>query len=330
MFFCIITVMYIIEFEDIGKEIIWGGNKLTSIYKKDFDKSKNIAESWNISPIEDSESIVKDGLFKGKTINELSVENIFGLKSKGYFPIFIKMIDANKKLSVQVHPNEEYAMKTHNEHGKNEMWYIMDAEHDAKLLIGLKSGVSVDTFKSAIENGEHIEEMFNYVDVKKGDVFFIPSGCIHAIMAGVVIAEIQTPSNITYRIYDWNRVGDNGEKRELHIKDAFNVIKPFGVNDTKINKIYKSYDNYKISYIIDNEFFCVDEIILNKGSEYSSSTNIECFDIIFILDGVGRIKATNELDVYAGKTFLLPSSLGKFKLFADSELTFLRIKRLRY
>lgn len=322
--------MYIIEFEDIGKEIIWGGKKLASTYRKDFDESINIAESWNISPIEESESIVKNGALKGKTINELSLENIFGLKSKGYFPIFVKMIDANKKLSIQVHPNEEYAMKTHNEHGKNEMWYIMDAEHDAKLLIGLKSDVSVDMLKSAIENDEYIEDMFDYIEVKKGDVFFIPSGCIHAIMGGVVIAEIQTPSNITYRLYDWNRVGENGEKRELHIKDAFNVVKPFGVNDSKINKIYKSYQNYKISHIIDNEFFCVDEIILNKGSEYSSTTNPECFDIIFILDGMGIISATNEIEVYAGKTLLLPSSLGGFKLFADSELIFLRIKRLRY
>ena len=322
--------MYIIEFEDIGKEIIWGGKKLASTYKKDFDKFKYIAESWNISPIKGSESIVKNGVFKGKTINELSVENIFGLKSKGYFPIFIKMIDANKKLSIQVHPNEEYAMKTHNEHGKNEMWYIMDAELDAKLLIGLKSDISVEMLKNALENDEHIEDMFQYENIKKGDVFYIPSGCIHAIMGGALIAEIQTPSNVTYRIYDWNRVGDNGEKRELHLEDAFNVIKPFGVNDTKINKTYKSYDNYKISHIIDNEFFCVDEIILNEGSEYSSSTNAEYFEIIFILDGMGNILATNKIDIYAGKTLLIPSSLGSFNVCADSELTFLMIKRLRY
>ncbi len=326
--------MYIIEFNDIEKEIIWGGSKLANIYNKPFDKNKKIGESWELSGIENSLSVVKNGEYKGLSINELISKNkieVLGDKNKDCvdFPLLLKVIDSNDKLSIQVHPDEEYAQIHHNKHGKNEMWYIVDCDEDAKLLIGLKKDITIDSLKKSIVNNENIEEMFNIVSVKPHDVFYIKAGTVHAILSGCVIAEIQTTSDLTYRLYDWNRVDKNGVSRELHIDHSFNTIKNVCIDETKVNKVYEDKEHYKKANIADNEFFHIDEISLKKNEVYSACTSKSNFNIIMFLQGNGYIESNsddNKIEINNLKTVLLPASLGEFRIKAHSDLLFLSIK----
>ena len=321
--------MYLLEFNEISKEVIWGGNSLSTVYSKPFDKDKTIGESWEICDLPNDNNVVSNGELKGKTLSYLVKEygsKLLGTKYKeDYFPLLIKLIDAKDKLSIQVHPDEEYANKRHNKHGKNEMWYVMDTYGDAKLLIGLKENVTKEDLKKAIDNKENIEDMFNYFDIKKGDAFYIPSGCIHAILGNVIIAEIQTPSDVTYRLYDWNRVDKNGKSRELHIEDLFNVIKninAFSLKSSKNNKI--KTNTLEINTVFTNDYFTTEEYIIN--GDYSSKTNEESFEIIIVLEGNGTIESSvNSVDLKIGKTVLVPASLGDYTIKSSKGMKFLRV-----
>lgn len=322
--------MYIFEFKEIGKESIWGGNTLVKSYSKPFDKDKNIGESWEICDLKNDKNIIANGEFKDKDISfviERLGEKLLGnnCKNQEYFPLLIKFIDARDKLSIQVHPDEEYANKKHDKHGKNEMWYIMEADENAKLLVGLKEGVDKNKLKEAIENKKNIEDMFNYFDVKKGDAFYIPNGCIHAIMGNSLIAEIQTPSDVTYRLYDWNRVDKNGNSRELHIEDSFNVIKDidaFQLKSKKENIIKK--DNIEINNIFSNEYFTTEEYVIKD--KYTSKTNNKTFEIILVMEGSGTIASDeNTVELEAGKTVLLPAYLGEYSINTEKGIKLLRV-----
>ena len=321
--------MYLLEFNEISKEVIWGGNSLSTVYSKPFDKDKTIGESWEICDLPNDNNVVSNGELKGKTLSYLVKEygsKLLGTKYKeDYFPLLIKLIDAKDKLSIQVHPDEEYANKRHNKHGKNEMWYVMDTYGDAKLLIGLKENVTKEDLKKAIDNKENIEDMFNYFDIKKGDAFYIPSGCIHAILGNVIIAEIQTPSDVTYRLYDWNRVDKNGKSRELHIEDSFNVIKninAFSLKSSKNNKI--KTNTLEINTVFTNDYFTTEEYIIN--GDYSSKTNEESFEIIIVLECDGTIESSvNSVDLKIGKTVLVPASLGDYTIKSSKGMKFLRV-----
>lgn len=322
--------MYIFEFKEIGKESIWGGNTLVKSYSKPFDKDKNIGESWEICDLKNDKNIIANGEFKDKDISfviERLGEKLLGnnCKNQEYFPLLIKFIDARDKLSIQVHPDEEYANKKHDKNGKNEMWYIMEADENAKLLVGLKEGVDKNKLKEAIENKKNIEDMFNYFDVKKGDAFYIPNGCIHAIMGNSLIAEIQTPSDVTYRLYDWNRVDKNGNSRELHIEDSFNVIKDidaFQLKSKKENIIKK--DNIEINNIFSNEYFTTEEYVIKD--KYTSKTNNKTFEIILVMEGSGTIASNeNTVELEAGKTVLLPAYLGEYSINTEKGIKLLRV-----
>ena len=323
--------MYLLEFNEIAKEVIWGGNSLVSVYSKPFDKNKTIGESWEICDLPNDNNIVSNGELKGKTLSYLVKEygsELLGTKCKDdYFPLLIKLIDAKDKLSIQVHPDEEYASKRHNKHGKNEMWYVMETYGDAKLLIGLKENISKEDLKNALNNSKNIENMFNYFNIKKGDAFYIPSGCIHAILGNAVIAEIQTPSDVTYRLYDWNRLDRNGKSRELHIEDSFNVIKDINAFNLKSDKKNSFKDEkLEINTVFSNDFFKTEEYIIN--GTYSSKTNGESFEIIMVLDGKGYIEsniADNVIKLNAGKTVLIPASLGNYFIKTDDIIKMLRV-----
>ena len=322
--------MYIFEFKEIGKESIWGGDTLVKSYSKPFDKDKNIGESWEICDLKDDKNIISNGEFRDKDISfiiEHLGEKLLGnnCKNNKDFPLLIKFIDARDKLSIQVHPDEEYANKKHNKHGKNEMWYIMEAEENAKLLVGLKEGIDKNRLKEAIENKEKIEDMFNYFDIKKGDAFYIPNGCIHAIMGNSLIAEIQTPSDVTYRLYDWNRVDKNGKSRELHIEDSFNVIKDIDAFQLKSKKenLLKE-DNIEINSIFSNEYFTTEEYIIKN--KYTSRTNNKTFEIILVMEGNGSITGDeNSVELKAGKTVLLPAYLGEYNIYSEKGIKLLRV-----
>ena len=207
---------YPLKLQSVCKEIIWGGNRLKSEYGKVADLDK-IAESWELTVRHDGMNVIENGEYAGMTLGEY-----LGDEAEG-FPLLIKLIDACDKLSIQVHPDDTYAKEKEGEYGKTEMWYIVDAEPGAKLVYGLKN-YSKDTFREAVANGT-LEDYMNAVDVKKGDIFFIPSGLVHAIGAGILIAEIQQSSNVTYRVYDYMRRGKDGKLRELHVDKALDVTR---------------------------------------------------------------------------------------------------------
>ncbi len=221
--------LYPIRFKPIYKELIWGGEKLREEYGKS-DAPKMTGESWEISMVEDNISVVSNGFLKGNTLQEIIEiymgdmvgESIFE-KHGSFFPILIKFIHSNDNLSIQVHPDDTYAEEHHGENGKTEMWYILEAEKDSKLIAGFNQDTDREGFLKGLKE-DSLVDMMNFEPVKKGDVLFMPTGRIHALGPGIVLAEIQQTSDMTYRIYDWGRTGPDGERRELHLDHAVNVM----------------------------------------------------------------------------------------------------------
>jgi mannose-6-phosphate isomerase len=218
--------MYTLKLKPALKDYLWGGTRLKTEFKMNTDLEK-VAEAWVLSTHKDGAGIVLNGEFEGKTLNEAVEsfgEDCLGTNGKkfSYFPILIKLIDAKDYLSVQVHPDDEYALKVEGEYGKTEMWYIVDCEEGACLYYGFKNEISKDEFRQRIADNT-ITDVLNKVPVKKGDVYFIPAGTIHAIGSGILIAEIQQNSNTTYRVSDYGRLGADGKPRPLHIDKAVEV-----------------------------------------------------------------------------------------------------------
>ena len=224
-------MLYPLKFKPSFKEKIWGGEKIKNILHRPVADMNNCGESWEISAIEDNVSVVSNGFFAyDNDLNEL-IEVYMGelLGDKVYdkfglgFPLLIKYIDATDDLSVQVHPDDKLAQERYGMNGKTEMWYVIQADEGAGLYVGFKDGVTRDQYWDAVEEGT-VDELLRFYPVKKGDLFFIPAGTVHAIGRGVLLAEIQQPSDVTYRIFDWNRVDENGNSRELHVDEAFDAI----------------------------------------------------------------------------------------------------------
>lgn len=293
---------YPFKFRDVYKNYIWGGINLESLGKV-LPEGK-VSESWEASCHEDGLSVISNGEFSGKTLQQVIKEKgkeILGetiYKTYGdKFPILIKFIDANDKLSVQVHPDDEYARKYENNSlGKNEMWYIIDAKPAAKLICGLKPGVDKEKFKKACDE-ERVEECLNYIEVAKGDIINIPSGTVHAIGEGLLIAEIQQSSNVTYRIFDYNRRDSSGNKRELYLKKALEVINFNNISNENIYKGIKINLDQKatkalnegtsITYMSLNKYFCVK--LYETSCGFKESTKGEKFHIYTFLEGEGTI-----------------------------------------
>lgn len=300
----------------IYKDYIWGGEKLKSIYNKNtpFDKT---AESWEIASNKSGESIIKNGIYEGRTLtdlfNDMNIKKyVFGNRCENLekFPILIKFIDANQNLSIQVHPDDEYAKIKENDLGKTEMWYIMDCKKDAKLICGVKDITSENKNEKLRE--KDIEKYLNYVSVEKGDVIYIPAGTVHAIMEGLIICEIQQNSDLTYRLYDWNRVGNDGKPRQLHldkaidVADVVNFQKPKATNKT-------GYET-----IIESKYFKVDKAVIKSSVKLKS--NNDTFYAVNVVEGSGKVITDKEYKLRAGDSFIIPAYLGEFILEGDMEL----------
>ena len=313
-----------IKLAPVFKEIIWGGNRLKEEYNKKSDLS-NIAESWELTARPDGMNTIVGGEYDGMTLEEYIKENGESVVSnipQPFFPLLIKFIDAQDNLSVQVHPDDEYGLANANSLGKTEMWYIIDAKPGAQLVYGLKPNVTNDDFKKAIENGK-VEEMLNYVDVKKGDVFFIPSGLVHAIGSGILLAEIQQNSNITYRVYDYNRVGKDGKPRELHVNDALNVI--VNRNQDEIDKIRFSTNVKNNNTLASCEYFNVEKLNIDGSCKFS--TNAESFASILCLDGCGEIEFNgNRYPLCKGDSYFIPADMGEYTVSGKLEIIVSKIK----
>lgn len=299
----------------VFKDYIWGGTKLKTEFGKESDFDK-IAESWELSCYKGCESVISDGIDKGLKLTEYIEKYgkvVLGTDCSEFsdFPVLIKLIDAKDNLSVQVHPDNNYALEHEHEFGKTEMWYIVDCEDGAELLYGFKKEISKPEFKERIENNTLLE-VTNSVKVKKGDAFFIRSGTLHAIGKGILIAEIQQNSNTTYRIYDYGRVGNDGKPRELHIDKALDVteLKPASaVGDQKIEE----HDGYSCRKLAECPYFNVSLIEVSDNAEFNADER--SFNSILVIDGNAEIYSESQsFKIKKGQSIFIPSGYGKYNI----------------
>lgn len=274
----------------------------------------NIGESWDIACNPNGVGIVDNGKFKGMTFTELIEKHKKEILGKSLvneeFPLLIKLINSNENLSVQVHPNDEYAKRVENAYGKTEAWYVVDAKDDAEIIVGT-NGCTKEEFEVAINNGK-VEECLNRIKVKKGDAFLINSGSVHAICSGLVIAEIQQNSDITYRVYDY------GRPREIQIEKSLEVI-DFNSKPKKLVEDYKNYDGYKYTKLCKSKYFTIDKCVIN--SKYKASSDTEIFFIITCVEGKGIINYKNKTETIAkGDSILIPAQLGKYEINGKLEI----------
>lgn len=309
--------LYPLKFTPISKYRIWGGNKLNTVLNKGFEGDNN-GESWEISDVKGDETKVANGAFKGKTLKEL-INEYKGefLGDKVYrnfgsdFPLLIKFIDAKTPLSIQVHPHDHIAKERHNSFGKNEMWYIMDADDDAEIIVGFNTTLDKKKYTEYLENNK-VLEVLNTVNTKAGDAFNIPTGRVHAIGAGVLLAEVQQTSDITYRIFDYNRVDKTtGKERELHNDLALDVI------DFEVHDSYKeNYETDKntVNKLIHSPYFKSDIIPLEDRLQRDYSKK-DSFVILICVEGNLSFDALD--DTYSlrkGECMLIPASINFLEL----------------
>jgi mannose-6-phosphate isomerase len=305
--------LYPLQFEPILKERIWGGTKLKTYLNKPI-MSNSTGESWEISTVENDISVVSNGVYKGKSLNDLInefPEAILGTtvyaKFGKQFPLLFKYLDARDDLSIQVHPNDKLAKERHNSFGKTEMWYIMQADENARLILGFKEKSSAEEYVQNLNN-KTLLTILDIKKVKQGEVYFVETGTVHAIGAGTLIAEIQQNSDITYRLYDFDRVDANGNLRELHIDLALEAI---NYETVEAQKDYLKKENISNS-LVDCRFFTTNIIPLNGEVKVNKSENT--FTVYMCVDGSFEITINKETFQYCkGDTLLIPASLTDFQ-----------------
>ncbi|NDP21224.1 MAG: mannose-6-phosphate isomerase [Paludibacter sp.] len=320
-------MLYPLKFSPILKDKIWGGTKLKSLFNKAAETDK-LGESWELSGYEGDESVVTNGFLAGNNLTELieiymgellgdKIFDEYGLS----FPLLFKLIDANENLSIQVHPGDEVAAVRHDSYGKTEMWYVVDAEAGAELIVGFSKDCDKDEYLIALEN-DKVEDLLQKVKIQKGDVFFIPAGLVHAIGKGVVVAEIQQSSDITYRIYDYKRTDDNGNERELHTEQALDVIN-FNAS-VQPKTVYNASVN-EVTPLVSCEYFTTNIIRFNEplARNYvamDSFVSYMCIEGDFVIDCDGEKVVVNK-----GDTILIPASIDELNLIPHSEVTLLEV-----
>ncbi|MDR0874103.1 MAG: class I mannose-6-phosphate isomerase [Prevotellaceae bacterium] len=313
-------MLYPLKFKSIGKERIWGGEKLKTLFNKDFSPLQDVGESWELSDVEGDVSVVTNGFLRENTLRELievymgdlvgdHVYEAFG----NTFPLLIKFLDANDDLSIQVHPDNDLALKRHYSYGKTEIWYVLDAEPDAKLISGFAKPISKEEYLKHLENNT-LSEVMKWHNVSKGDVFYIPAGKVHAIGKGNVILEIQQTSDVTYRIYDYNRTDSKGNTRELHTELALDAINfDFSENDKTLYGSKKNAENE----IIRTPFFNINQLKIDRplARDYYE---LDSFVILICTNGSAKIHCPDgEETITKGETVLIPAELTDIELVPD-------------
>lgn len=312
--------LYPLIFEPILKDRIWGGTKLQSDLGKNIP-TQTTGESWELSAVPGDVSVVSEGVYKNKPLSELLEQfpqEILGQKVHEQFvtqfPLLFKFLDARDDLSIQVHPNDELAKQRHNSFGKTEMWYVMQADEGARIIVGFKHKSSPEEYVEHLNN-KNLIEILNEVEVKKGDVFFLETGTIHAIGAGIVIAEIQQTSDITYRIYDWDRVDAQGKSRELHVEQALDAM---NYNTTDTQKHYTQTEN-SANVMVDCPYFTTSYFPLN--GEASVNKNGSSFTVYICTEGEYTFKDNGKSYSFKkGDTILVPAALKDFSLRGEATL----------
>ncbi len=300
------------------KDNIWGGTRLKTEYNKKTDLDI-VAESWELSTHKDGESVVCGGEYDGLKLSEY-IEKI-GRDKLGkracafdYFPLLIKFIDAKDNLSIQVHPNDEYALKNEGEYGKTEMWYIMDADKGSYLYYGFNTKITKEEYERRIADNTLLE-VLNKVEVKKGDVFFIPSGTVHAIGSGILICEIQQNSNTTYRVYDYDRRDKNGNPRQLHIKQAVEVS---NLEPTPAQKDLKQLSD-GVKELFSCKYFTVDKI--DVDGEKTICAEDGSFRSLIFLSGSGKLTVGDTtIEAEKGDSIFVPAQNAEYKISGKCEI----------
>jgi mannose-6-phosphate isomerase len=311
------STLYPLKFKTIYKDKIWGGQKIKTYLHKDFGYLPNCGETWEISGVKSDVSVVDGGELNGRSLAALLEEYKGELVGKAVyerfgntFPLLVKFIDAADDLSIQVHPDDELAKKRHNSFGKTEMWYVIEADPGSSLIAGFNQEVNQQVYVDKLNSG-HLTDILNREDVQAGDVFFLPAGRVHTIGKGLLIAEIQQTSDITYRIYDFDRVDDKGQKRELHTEEALAAID------------YKKYPEYKTKYepkknedvhLVSCPYFTTNVLDYTEGlsKDYSS---LDSFVIHVCLEGSYELHYNgNTISVQMGDSILLPNSVKQVEL----------------
>ncbi|MGN6181022.1 MAG: type I phosphomannose isomerase catalytic subunit [Mucilaginibacter sp.] len=314
------STLYPLKFKTIYKDKIWGGQKIRTYLHKDFGNLPNCGETWEISGVKSDVSVVANGNLAGESLADLLAKYKDELVGKkiyerfgNEFPLLVKFIDANEDLSIQVHPDDKLAKERHNSFGKTEMWYVIEADPGSTLIAGFNKELTQDEYLEKFNSG-HLTDVLNKEDVKAGDVFFLPAGRVHTIGKGLLIAEIQQTSDITYRIYDFDRVDDKGNKRELHVEQALAAID------------YKHYPEYKTKYtpekdksvhLVSCPYFTTNVLDFDKSTEKDYS-GLDSFVIYVCLEGAYELKYNGEsYPVKMGECLLLPNTVDKVELSTD-------------
>ncbi|WP_076549396.1 type I phosphomannose isomerase catalytic subunit [Maribacter ulvicola] len=308
--------MHPLKFKPILKERLWGGTKLKEVFGKPIE-SDITGESWELSTVKGDISIVANGSLEGRSLQDLIDSNAEELLGKSVverfgkeFPILIKFIDAKQDLSIQLHPNDALAKERHNSFGKTEMWYIMDADPKAELIVGFNKDVTKEEYAESVAN-DTLLDLLNYEEVKEGDTFFINTGKIHAIGAGVMLAEIQQTSDVTYRVFDFNRKDKDGNLRELHTDLALDAVDYEKKDDFKVAY---GHDKNKVNTMVDCPYFKTNFIELTENLDVDTAQR-DSFTIFMCVGGEAKINtAEGEVSIKSGETALLPASTQKISL----------------
>jgi len=311
---------YPLVFEPILKDRIWGGTKLHSLLHKTIP-TKTTGESWEISTVSGDVSVVKNGELQGKSLNDLVEkypQEILGKRVYeqfgNQFPLLFKFLDAQEDLSIQLHPNDALAKKRHNSFGKTEMWYVMQADESARIIVGFKENSSSDEYLHHLEN-KTLPTILKEIQVQQGDVFFLETGTIHAIGAGIVIAEIQQTSDITYRVYDWDRVDAHGKSRELHVDLALEAI---NYNTVVSQKQYGKIKNTSNS-VVDCPYFTTNFIPLDGNVAFHKKS--DSFTVLMCTDGEFELVYGDSKSTFKkGETVLLPAIITNYELKGKASL----------
>ena len=320
--------LYPFKFETVLKEKVWGGNALVSRYNKKSSGSLKIGESWELSAVSDNQSVINNGFLAGNNIEEL-IEVYMGditgdtvyEKFGNEFPLLIKLIEAREDLSIQVHPGNDMARERHNAYGKTEMWYILESEKGAKIYTGFKEGITKEMYEEALREGT-LPDLLNVESAEAGDVFFTPAGTVHAIGAGTVLAEIQQTSDVTYRIFDWNRKHSGKEKRELHTDLALDAL-DFSASVPKKNR--KEPELNRSENLVSCEFFSTNILHFNKPVHKEYFLN-DSFVVYICIEGEFRICWDDSYETMSkGETCLLPAMIKKVTLEPVGEAKLLEV-----
>jgi mannose-6-phosphate isomerase len=321
--------LYPLLFEPVLKDYLWGGRNLARLGRS-LPPHGAVAESWEIAAHEDGATIVSNGPYAGKPLTEVYAElglELIGARNawaqdRGKFPLLIKLLDAAQPLSIQVHPDDEYAL-THegNELGKTEMWVVLEAGPGAELILGVTRGTTRELLGEALRKG-HPETFLHRVQVRAGDHLCVPAGTLHAIMGGLIIAEIQQNSNTTYRVYDWNRVGQDGRPRELHLDKALEVI-DFDAVEPEVcpAQPLEHADGYRRSLLCRTRYFVTERIDLEARATYRGNCDGSTLEIWGVIEGEATVAGVR---LEAVRFVLLPAALGEYAVTSQSGATLLR------